>query len=181
MSETTRLVTADELLHMPDDGYKYELVRGRLIRMSPPGARHGIVAMAIGARLNAHVRAHKIGVAGTEVGFKLESNPDTVRAPDIVFFRQDHIPPRDARGYYEGAPDLAVEVLSPDDRPAEVAEKIDEYLTYGTPAVVVIDPRKCTVVVHRRLTPPLALTLDDVLDLDDVVTGFRCQVREIFD
>ena len=181
MPETARLVTADELLHMPDDGYKYELVRGRLIRMSPPAPRHGIVALTIGARLHAHVRAHHLGAAGTEIGFKLESNPDTVRAPDIVFFRPEHIPSRDARGYYEGPPDLAVEVLSPGDRASDVAEKIDEYLTYGTPAVVVIDPRKRIVVVHRRLTPPLTLTVEDVLDLDDVVTGFRCQVGEIFE
>ena len=181
MSETTRLVTADDLLHMPDDGYQYELVRGRLIRMSPPRVWHGIVTMRIGMLLAAHVRARDLGVVFPEVGFKLESNPDTVRAPDMAFLHRERIPPRDSRGYYKGPPDLAVEVLSPDDRPGEIREKVNDYLTCGTPAVVVIDPDERTVVVHRRLTPPLTLSADDTLDLDDVVTGFRCRVREVFD
>src|SRR5206468_10326231 len=122
MSDTTRLVTAAELERMPDDDWRSELVRGRLIRMSPAAPRHGIVAMAIGARLHAHVKARNLGIVGPEIGFKLESDPDTVRAPDMAFLGRDRLPPHDARGFYKGAPDLAVEVLSPDDRPSEVAE-----------------------------------------------------------
>lgn len=181
MSDTTRLVTAEDLERMPDDDWRYELVRGRLVRMSPAAARHGVVAMAIGALLHAHVKARNLGYVGPEIGFKLESDPDTVRAPDMAFIRRDRVPARDAGGFHKGPPDLAVEVLSPDDRPSEIAEKVEEYLTCGTRAVVVIDPDERTVVVHRRLTPPLTLTADDTLDLDDVVAEFRCAVREIFE
>lgn len=180
MPDRTRLVTAEELEHMPDDEYRYELVQGRLIRMSPAAPLHGQLTMAIGVLLAEHVKAADLGVVFPEVGFKLASNPDTVRAPDMAFLRRERMSPPDSRGFYKGPPDLAIEVLSPDDRPSEIQQKIDEYLTYGTPAVVVIDPDEKTVTVHRRLTATVTLTADDTLDLDDVVTGFRCQVREIF-
>jgi len=180
MSQTA-LVTADDLLHLPDDGYKYELVRGHLVRMSLPRVWHGIVALRIGMLLGAHAQARNLGVVLSEGGFQLESNPDTVRGPDVAFLRRDRIPPRDARGYYKGAPDLAVEVLSPDDRRSEIDEKVDEYLTSGTPAVLVVDVDECTVVVHRRLMPPLTLAGHDMLDLDDVVPEFRCRVAQIFE
>ena len=85
------------------------------------------------------------------------------------------------RWFWNGSPDLAVEVLSPDDRPGEVRDKVDEYLTYGVVVVLVVDPDDRTVTVHRRLTPPITVHEDDKLDLDDVVTGFQCRVREIFE
>lgn len=181
MSDTTRLVTAEELERMPEDDYRYELVRGRLIRMSPVGYLHGLVCVQVTLRLGPHVKNRELGVVLSEVGFKLASDPDTVRAPDIAFVRRDRMLSPDARGFYRGAPDLAVEVLSPDDRPGETQTKIEEYLSCGTPAVVIVDPERHTVVVHRRLMPPVTLAADDTLDLDDVVAGFRCQVREMFE
>ena len=89
---TTKLVTADELLMMPDDGFHYELVRGELKRMSPTGDEHGRVTMELAAPLHAHVKRNQLGrVYAAETGFKLESNPDTVRAPDIAFVRAERI------------------------------------------------------------------------------------------
>jgi Uma2 family endonuclease len=117
----------------------------------------------------------------TEVGFKLASNPDTVRAPDVAFIRQDRIPTPEPRGFWNGPPDLAFEVLSPDDRPEETREKVAEYLTHGVPVVVVVDPDVHMVTVFRPATPELALATDDVLDLGDVVSGFRCSVRALFE
>ena len=181
MSNTTRLVTADELERMPEDDYRYELVRGRLIRMSPVAPRHGDVTAAILAVLWQHVRSKALGRAWTEVGFRLTSNPDTVRAPDVAFVRHDRLPAKDARGFYRGAPDLAIEVLSPDDTPAEVREKVADYTAAGTPVVVVIDPQRQRAIVHRTNAAPITLTSDDTVDLDDVVAGFTLHLREVLE
>jgi Uma2 family endonuclease len=157
MPKPTRPVTADELERMPEDDYRYELVRGRLVQMSPAGQ------------------------VWTEVGFRLFTDPDTVRAPDVAFVRQHRLPPRDARGFFRGAPDLAIEVLSPDDRPGEVQEKVHDYLAAGAPFVVVIDPDERQVVIHRPGSASVTLGPDDTLDLDPVIAGFRIPVAELMD
>src|SRR5438067_1151870 len=122
MPSTARLVTADELLRMPDDDYKYELVKGHLIRMPPPKYEHGRIVTGIAAALHTHVKKHALGDVLCEAGCKLESNPDTVRGPDISFVRRERTI-RVERAYLDGGPDLVVEVLSPDDRPRDVCEK----------------------------------------------------------
>ena len=183
MPQSTRLVTAEDLERMPEaNDCRYELVQGRLIRMSPVGFLHGVVVASLLRMMGQHAKAHKLGFAVTEVGFKLATDPDTVRAPDVAFVRRERIPRAGpSRRFVRGAPDLAVEVLSPEDRPSEVQTKVDEYLTYGVPMVLVIDPDDSIVHIHRRGQRSRTLTVDDTLDLDDVVDGFRCQVREIFD
>lgn len=180
MPSTARLVTADELLRMPDDDYRYELVKGRLIRMPPPKYEHGRIVAAIAALLHAHVKACALGDVLGESGYKLESDPDTVRAPDISFVRRERTAPG-ARAYFDGGPDLVVEVLSPDDRPPHVRQKITEYLAHGVLGVLVVDPRRKTVAVYRPSSPALTLRDDDVLDLGDIVAGFTCRVSEIFE
>src|SRR5262245_49394585 len=180
MSETTRLVTAEELEKLSADDSRYELVAGRLIRMSPVGYLHGKIALQFGALLVRHLEGRNLGIAVIEVGFKLASDPDTVRAPDVAFIRGDRIPSVDPRGFWQGPPDLAVEVLSPEDRPSEVREKVEEYLLRGVTLVLVVDPDSKSVVAYRRLSPPVALRAgDDVLEFDDIVPGFRCRVRDI--
>ena len=181
MSETTRLVTAEELEKLPEDDCRYELVEGRLIRMSPVGYLHGKIVLQFAALLLRYLEGRDLGTAVTEVGFRLASNPDTVRAPDLAFIRQDRIPPVDPQGFWQGPPDLAVEVLSPQDRPSDVRDKVEEYLLQGVTLVLVIDPGNKGVVAYRRLSAPIALRAgDDLLECDDVVPGFRCTVRDIF-
>jgi Uma2 family endonuclease len=180
MPKTARLITADELERMPEYAHGYELVKGRLVRMSPPGYEHGRIVVGFAAMLHAHAKTRRLGDVLAESGFKLESNPDTVRGPDISFIRRDRTI-RATRGFFKGGPDLVVEVLSPDDRPSEVRDKVDEYLTHGVFVVLVVDPDDKTVTVHRRLTPPTTLLEKDELDLDDVLAGFRCHVRAIFE
>jgi Uma2 family endonuclease len=181
MPEATRLVTADELEKFPDDDYRYELVEGRVVRMSPVGFRHGTTVVRFGALLMRHAQERGLGAVMTEVGFKLAWNPDTVRAPDVAFIRQDRIPTPEPRGFWDGPPDLAVEVLSPDDRPDDIREKVGEYLRRGVPIVLIVDPDTREVTVFRRSTSELRLAADDVLDLSDAVSGFRCGVRELFE
>ena len=181
MSDTTHLVTAEELEKYPDDDHRYELVEGRVLRMSPTGAVHGWLVLHFASQLMQHVDARRLGFVLTEVGFRLASSPDTVRAPDLAFIRRERLPEAGLpRGFWTGPPDLAVEVLSPDDRPSDVRTKVAEYLQHGVLLVVVIDPDKRAVSVHRRSTPPITLGPADLLDLDDVVQGFRCKVLDIF-
>ena len=102
MSKSAPLVTADELERFPDDDYRYELVEGRVIRMSPVGFEHGRIVPRLTALLHRHVEEHHLGAIVNEVGFKLASNPDTVRAPDIAFLRLNRIPRPDPRGFIKG-------------------------------------------------------------------------------
>jgi Uma2 family endonuclease len=175
MPEGTGLVTAEELERFPDDDYRYELVEGRVVRMSPVGWRHGKVVVRLAAMLADYVQQWKLGEVVTGVGFVLVTKPDTVRAPDLAFVRQERIPPVDPRGFWRGAPDLAVEVLSPDDRASEIRDRLDEYLRFGVTLVLVVDPEQNTVSIHRRFAPPIVLQgAAAVLEIDDLVAGFSC-------
>lgn len=181
MSENTQLVTAEELARLPDDGYRYELVEGRLVRMSPVNFDHGRIVMRIGFLLSRHLEQHQVGVIGAEIGFTLATNPDTVRGPDVAFVRSARVPQTGGRGFFIGAPDLAIEVLSPDDRAGELKAKIEEYLAKGVLIVVVIDPGDQTATIFREGAAEVKLeSQTDVLDLSDVVSGFSCQLRDIF-
>jgi Uma2 family endonuclease len=181
MFESTGLVTAEELARLPDDGYRYELVEGRLIRMSPVSFDHGRIVMQLGARLHNHLQSHPSGVVVTDVGFTLASNPDTVRGPDIAFLKSARVPSPGGRGFFNGAPDLVIEVLSPEDRPGETQTKVEGYLARGVPLVVVIDPDDKTATIFRTGAAKVRLESDtDVLDLGAIISGFRCQLREIF-
>ncbi|HSZ69987.1 MAG TPA: Uma2 family endonuclease [Solirubrobacteraceae bacterium] len=182
MAVDASLTTADELLRMPKGRWRYELLRGELRVMEPTGIEHGRVASTVGALLFAHVRRTGSGVTlGAETGFVLESDPDTVRAPDAAFISQeryDRVGP--TAKYWRGAPDFAVEVLSPSDRPGEVREKLREWLAAGTIAVVVLDPDRRTATVHRSGREARVHGLRDTLDLSDAVPGFRPTVAELF-
>ncbi|HEX8889740.1 MAG TPA: Uma2 family endonuclease [Pyrinomonadaceae bacterium] len=181
-STTTKLVTADELLMRPDDGFHYELVRGELKRMSPTGDERGRVTMELAAPLHAYVKHNQLGqVYAAETGFKLESDPDTVRAPDIAFVRAERIQARGrVEGYGEGAPDLVVEVLSPGNTKREMVEKVEDYFAAGARLVWIVNPKPKTVTVYRSLTDITVLTEKDTLDGSEVVPGFQIPVAEIF-
>jgi Uncharacterized protein conserved in cyanobacteria len=183
MSTTVHRLTADELLRMPDDGFRYELVKGELRKMCPAGSEHGRVAMKFGWRLGQHVEENDLGeVYAAETGFLLSSNPDTVRAPDIAFVRKERVKQTGrAKGYWPGAPDLAGEVVSPGDTHAEVEEKAIDWLMAGTIMVLTFNPNKRTVTVYRSLKDITILGENDVLDCSDVVPGFKVAIKDIFD
>lgn len=181
-SATIKLVTAEELLMMPDDGFCYELVKGELKRMPPTGDEHGGVTMQLAAPLYQYVKLNNLGrVYAAETGFKLENDPDTVRAPDIAFVSMERIQSAGkVQGYRSGAPDLAVEVLSPGNTKREMVEKIEEYFAAGARLVWVVNPKSKTIAVYRSLTDVVTLTEKDTLDGGAVVPGFQISVAEIF-
>jgi Uma2 family endonuclease len=125
-----------------------ELVAGQIVEMTPPGARHGALASTIVWHLHQYVTARGLGTVFSETGFALSEDPPTVRAPDAAVVLAARIPRPLPVKFFPGAPDLAVEVLSPDDRPAEVAAKMADYLRAGTLAVWVVDPEQRTLTVH---------------------------------
>ena len=182
MSTTIQPMTGEDLLRMPDDGFRYELVRGELRKMSPAGHKHGRIAMRVATPLDSHVIANKLGVVyAAETGFIISSDPDTVRAPDVAFVIQSRLDEvGDVEGYWPGAPDLVVEVISPNDTYAEVEEKVLEWLEAGARMVVVVNPRKSAVTVYRSLTDIVVLTENDTLNGGIVVPGWTLAVKDIF-
>ena len=179
---TTTPVTAEQLLRMPDDGCRYELVRGELRKMTPAGWRHAEVAGRLHALLGRHILERNVGkIYGADPGFLVARDPDTVRAPDIAFIRNDHLPvtpPQDA--YWPGPPDLAVEVVSPGDTVKEIDDKVQAWLDAGAMMVWVVSPSWHTVTIYRSATRIALLTENDELRGEDVVPGFSCRVAEIF-
>jgi Uma2 family endonuclease len=157
-------------------------VRGELTTTAPTSGEHGVAAFNIAGELRAFIKARDLGVGvGAETGFILSRNPDTVRAPDCAFIRKDRIPKEGPpKKFWPGAPDLAVEVLSPSDSASEVLDKIDEWLTAGTRLVWVVDPAKKTVTIHAPNRHPRKLQLADTLDGEDVLPGLQLPIAEIF-
>ena len=180
MSRRAAAVTVDEFARIPDDDFKYELVAGVVHRMSPVGGRHGMVALRLGSALVEWAERNRTGVVMTEAGFVLARDPDTVLAPDISFMRQDRVPADGVPlSFWHAAPDLAVEVLSPDDRAREVSDKVRDYLTHGVALVWVVNPETRTITVHSAAAHR-TLTCDDALDGGEVLAGFEMPVSRVF-
>ena len=176
------LTTAEELFDLADDGGRSELVEGEFIRMTPTGAEAGVVAARIGHLLDEYVEAHDLGVCcGAGTGFVLQREPDTVRAPDAAVVVKSRVPSTGIPGtYWPFAPDLAVEVVSPSDRLADVHVKIAEYFTAGTRLVWLLEPETRMVHVYRSPQHVEVVGTEEDLDGGDVLPGFRCAVRRLF-
>ena len=145
--------------------------------MMPPGGRHGQLANLIAHRLTAFAAEAEAGTVLAETGFVLSRDPDTVRAPDVAFLRAGR---EIGDGFVEGAPDLAVEVLSPGDRAGYVREKVAEWLEAGARLVWVIGPGARTVAVHAGAAPERVLRDTDTLGGGAVLPGFALDLRELF-
>lgn len=173
-------MTAEELLYLDLAGKRAELVRGVLVVREPAGYHHGDVVSELAYRLTNHVKAGGLGrILAAETGFKLATDPDTVRAPDIAFIPAERLPTPPPAGFANLAPDLVVEVLSPGDRPGEVLAKVADWLEAGTRLVWVVDPIRRVARVYRADGSESLLGPGDTLDGEDVVPGFRCPLADI--
>ena len=179
MSAST-LMTADQLLHTHVPDKRVELARGVLHVREPGGSMHGLVAMNLGVELGTYVKQTGAGkVFAAETGFKLASDPDTVRAPDIAFVTHERMPHPVTTGYASLAPDLVVEVLSPGDRPGAVLAKVADWLDAGTRLVWIIDPERRLARVYRQDGSVTLVAENGTLDGEDVVHGFSCPLASI--
>jgi Uma2 family endonuclease len=177
-------MTADELLAKPDDGFVYELIKGELIKVSPPpGHEHGLVAMNIAGPLYEYAKKHQLGnVYAAETGYLIEQNPDSVRAADVSFIRRERIENAGRiKGYWSGAPDLAVEVISPSDTVGRIEGKVRQWLESGVNLLWIVSPKMRSVTIYRSLTDVVVLTEKDRLDGSDVIPGFEISVAAIFE
>jgi len=173
------LMTATELLqpHIPEHA---ELVRGILVVREPPGFRHADITARLTTALSVHVRAGDFGlVLSGDAGFKLATNPDTVRGADIAFVRRERLPDPLPVGFAPFAPDLVVETLSPHDRPGEVLAKVGDWLDAGARLVWVIDPERRLARVYRADGTEHMLEETDQLLGEDVLPGFSCSLASI--
>lgn len=178
---TKTLLTAEDLWKIVADGSRYELSKGELVPMTPVGIRHGQIVISFGSRLNQYVVERGLGIVCTEVGFKLTRQPDTLRAPDVAFIARTRFPEGQiSEKFADFPPDLAVEVLSPEDTASELLRKVEEYFSAGVPLVWVVDPATQTVTVYRSLQNVKILSAAGELDGNEVLPGFRLKVAEIF-
>lgn len=177
----SRPMTAEEFWRLPGDGKWRSLVRGEVVEEMPPGGLHGVVALEVSARLREWSRNGPGGSVGVESGFVLSRDPATVRGPDIFYVRPDHVPDAGVpEAFWNVAPDLAVELVSPGEKAGDVREKVRDYLAAGTRLVWLVYPRTREVVVH---TPDgLARTYGDGDSLEgfETLPGFACAVAGFF-
>jgi len=180
-TETGKKVwTEKELMALPDEGYKYELVNGELI-MTPTGMEHGNIAMLIGGKLSLYAREKNLGiVCDSSTGFWMKSG--NCRSPDVSFVDKERLRDlkRPPKKFFQGAPDLAVEILSPEDTVEKLHEKIIEYFENGTRLVWVVNPEDQTVLVYHTPQPDKLLRTGDELDGENVIPGFSMPVGELF-
>jgi Uma2 family endonuclease len=180
MSEAARLITAEELAEYPDAKY-WELVRGVPRVCEPPGGLHGLLAVKLAARLHEHAERLGLGSVLVEAGYVLRRGPDTVRGPDISFISAARLPSDQIpEQFIPGAPDLAIEIVSPSTRWSEVEEKVADYLAAGTRLVWVVDPRERRVVVRYPDRPPKLVGTGNVLEGEDVLPGFTLDLQVLF-
>ncbi len=178
-----KLLTADDLLRLYSEGVRGELIRGALCKTMPTGLTHGEIVMKLGGALGNFIGPRRLGrLVGSDSGMMLERDPDTVREPDIAFISAQKLPLNvRISGYYEGAPDLVVEIVSPNDGAREVYHKARMWISFGVSLVWVVNPENRAIEVHRPNQPLLSLTESDILDGGEVLPGFNYPVRDVFD
>ncbi|MDQ2742419.1 MAG: Uma2 family endonuclease [Chloroflexota bacterium] len=177
------LMTAEELLRLPEDEWRYELVEGRLVRMSPTGWGHGQVVMALLWAVKGFVEKHHLGkVCPAETGFRIspEGGPDTVLAPDLAFVRAGREPALGSKGYPHLAPDLVAEVVSPSQGRVEMGAKAQRWLSAGVQLVWIVAPEARTVEVWRAGGLVRIVTVEGELNGEEVLPGFAVAVADLF-
>jgi Uma2 family endonuclease len=186
MTTAEKLMTVEEFACLPEplEGGKMELVDGRVVKMPPASGGHGRRALDLGSMLREFVKKHDLGEMGVEIGFVIARDPHLVLAPDIAFVAEPKASEVDwDAGFIEAPPTLAVEIVSPNDRAAEVQNKVNIYLTYGAARVWVVEPKTKTVVVHRPGGDSHTYHIGESLSSDDAafaVDGFRLPLDELF-
>lgn len=174
-------LTAEELWRSPATIMRRDLVRGEVVETMPPGGQHGSIAVAVAMLLRMWMQREAGGYVGVEAGYVLSRDPDTVRGPDVSYIRAERIPITGVpEGFWQIAPDLAVEVVSPSETATDVREKVRDFLLAGTPLVWTIYPRSREVIAYTPDGFARTYTLGDILKNLVVLPDFSCTVAELF-
>jgi Uma2 family endonuclease len=179
-----RFYTANDLLMLPEDGNRYELVRGELVAMNPPNHNHALLSGRLFTRLSVYAEDKQLGyVTGSDGGYLLHTDPETgketVRVPDVAFYSKDR-KPIDGRQIYVGAPDLAVEVISPSETYISIGEKLKDYVTNGVQVVWLVYPEAKCVEIHKPNVEAVTLDTDAMLENADLLPGFTLNLHNLF-
>lgn len=181
MAVERKLMTAEEFLRLPRTDTFQELVRGEVHTSPPPAGPHGLACNQIGSLIGTYALVHGYGVVFNQSGFRVERDPDTVRAPDISFLAAERVPPGGLPdGYADLVPDLVVEVVSPSDTAAEVQERMQDWLRWGARLAWLAYPRTRSVAIYAPGEPIRLLGPDDTIDGGEVLPGFTCRVGDFF-
>jgi Uma2 family endonuclease len=183
MDATTqqKVWTESELLQLPDDGKKVELVRGEIV-MSPAGIDHESIGASLLAGLKPFARQNRLGIVlGSSAGYWMKSG--NLRSPDVSFIAKERLKglKRPPKGFFRGAPDLAVEILSPEDSVEKVHEKIVEYFQSEAQLVWVINPEEMIVLVYHSPQPDRLLRPGEHLNGESLLPGFSLPVSDLFE
>ncbi|HVX60116.1 MAG TPA: Uma2 family endonuclease [Pirellulales bacterium] len=183
MATTEALLTVDEFSRLPDLGQRAELVRGKILMMNMPGARHGKVCARIAFALMSFNERQRLGhVMTNDAGVVTTREPDSVRGPDVAFYSFQRLPMGDEpSGYPALPPELVFEVLSPSDRWRELQQKAVEYLDAGVDCVCVVDPAQETVTLYYQDRPPETHAGEALFEVADILPGFSVPVRRFFE
>lgn len=179
MGEVKTLMTAEQLWDLGDTR-RTELVRGELIEMSPVGGRHACLVARLLHWMYQYAIGKKMGAVGTEWGFVLARDPDVVRAPDIAFVAAARVAGAESEGFFAGAPDLAVEVLSPSDKASDIQAKTRDYLVAGARLVWVIDSETQTVTIYRPSGEAHVYSGSDEVSGEAILPGFSFRCADLF-
>ena len=174
-------LTASDLASLSDDERRHELEAGWLVSEPLPSPRHDWVRRRLERILEAAIAGRGLGEVFGETGFILARNPDTVRGPDLSFVARERLVGLDESRFFEGAPDLAIEILSPSNRPYQVRAKVADYLAAECRLVWVVDPVRRSVTTYRELLAPRVLEPDDTFDGEDVIPGLTIPLASIFE
>lgn len=172
--------TEADFMALPDDGNNYELVNGALV-VGNAGMEHGNLGIFLGGALEMYARPRKLGVVcDSSTGFRMQSG--NVRSPDVSFVSRERLQglKRLPKGFFQGAPDLAVEILSPGNTVEEIHTKIVEYFENGAQLVWVINPDEQYVLIYHEPKPDQFLRVGDNLDGEAVVAGFSLALADLF-
>lgn len=174
-------ITGEELFQRPDQG-RCDLVEGRIVPMTPTGYFHGVVEFRLAAKLVDYADQSRRGVAfGGEAGILIRRNPDTIRAADAAFISNERSARRSsASSYLDVAPELVIEILSPDDRWNEVMEKLSDYFSAGVVAVWVCNPRRKEIFAYRSVTEGQRFGEGQILADEEILPGFTLSIDNLF-
>jgi Uma2 family endonuclease len=182
MATALEFITADEFLRMPDNGQPMELERGRIVMMSRPGGRHGWICNRVGRSFGDFADDHDLGfVFNNDSGVVTERDPDSVRGPDVAYFSYARMPKESGppEGYPAVAPEIIVEVLSPNDRWSTMLRRVSEFLSAGTLVVCVLDPRRRQARLYFADAAEITLAEQDEITFPEILPGFAARVADL--